>query len=265
MANQTKVLVVDDQASWRALHEDALKEAGYLPLSAENITAALELLDRHFFHAALLDIVLDDRDQKQEQGMEILRKLVQIGERTGVVMVTGYPTTDRMNRAYADYGITRFIEKREYDADTLLKHLAKASMQSTAYLDSLRQDSLRSQNLVRQFSLHDLEMRLLGRPSGRMVELLQGLLRPFVPLLVCGKFERIEASGEFSVFETRYWSRMAGKEIAIRIGARKHILQEKKELTEGGQDVFVDTRQDVSGLRYVVEGTSPIQFRDCAQ
>lgn len=263
MVNHTKVLVVEDQNSWRVLYEDTLKDAGYLPFSTATIESALELIDRHFFHAALLDIVLDDRDQKQEQGMEVLEKLIQIGEQTGIVMMTGYPTTNRMDRAYEDYGVTRFLEKREYNADMLLEHLAKASIRSQVYLDSLKVDALRPQNFVRRFSLRDLETRLVGRPSGRMVELLQGLLRHFVPLLTCDEFERVESSHGSSVFETRYWSRMAGKEIVIRLGPRKHILQEQQELSQAGQEVFFDTRQSVSGLRYIVEGTSPSRFRDC--
>jgi CheY-like chemotaxis protein len=263
MANQTKVLVVEDKESWRVLYEDTLKDAGYLPFSAEKIESALELIDRHFFHAALLDIVLDDLDQKQEQGMEVLSRLVQIGEQTGVVMMTGYPTTKRMDRAYADYGVTRFLEKPDYNAEKLLEQLAKASMQSEAYLDSLKLDTLRPQNLVRKYSPRDLEMRLLGRPSGHIAELLQSLLRHFVPLLICDEFERVESVRGSSVFETRYWSRMVGKEIVIRLGPRKHILQEHQELRDEGHDVVIDTRQSVSGLRYTVEGTSPSPFHDC--
>ncbi len=265
MADNPKVLVVEDMESWRRLYEGALKEAGYLPFITSDLDTALQLMTRHFFHAALLDVVLVDRDQNQEQGMQVLEKLLEIGEHTGVVMVTGYSTDERMDRAYSKYRVTRFLRKRTYDAAELLQEMAKASTQSTAYLESRRSDDLRPPNLVRQSNLRDLEMQLLGRASGRLVDLLQSLLHPCVPLLVCEKFEQIDTSGASPVFETHYWSRMMGEEILVRIGPRKQILYEVNELKQAGQHVFFATRQDVSGLRYVLPGESPSKFSDCTE
>src|SRR4028119_132578 len=113
MPDQIKVLVVEDDKTWIDIYERTLTKAGYNFHVAPNFNAASELITRHFFHVALLDIVLDERNHAQEQGLELLQRLQQTHEDTGFVLVTGYPSFERMDRAYAKLGVSRFLRKED--------------------------------------------------------------------------------------------------------------------------------------------------------
>ncbi len=84
-----KVLVVDDDASFRRVLEYHLKEAGYDVTCAENGKVALELfsVDRH-------QAVLTDLDMPQLSGLELLRQIKKLSPDTPIIVITAYGTID---------------------------------------------------------------------------------------------------------------------------------------------------------------------------
>lgn len=68
-----KGLVVDDDATWRKLFVSYLEGAGLRPTTTVTLRDALSLLDREFFHVAMVDLSLVG-DQNRD-GLEVLRRI----------------------------------------------------------------------------------------------------------------------------------------------------------------------------------------------
>jgi two-component system NtrC family response regulator len=84
-----KILVVDDDASFRRVLEYQLKEAGYSVACAADGKKALDLFFEHPF-----DAVLTDLDMPQLSGNELLRQIKKQSPDIPVIVITGFATVD---------------------------------------------------------------------------------------------------------------------------------------------------------------------------
>jgi len=84
-----KILVVDDDASFRRVLEYQLKEAGYSVACAADGKKALELYAEDPFHAVLTDL-----DMPELSGHELLRQIKRQSPDTPVIVITGFGTID---------------------------------------------------------------------------------------------------------------------------------------------------------------------------
>ena len=80
-----KILVVDDDASFRRVLEYQLKEAGYNVACAADGKKALDLFSENSFHAVLTDL-----DMPQLSGNELLRQIKKQSPDTPVIVITAY-------------------------------------------------------------------------------------------------------------------------------------------------------------------------------
>ena len=81
----SRLLVVDDEANIRMLYADELKDEGYEVVTAANITEATEKLQSGAFDLAVLDIKL-----KNENGIELLQKLVKERHEMPVILCSAF-------------------------------------------------------------------------------------------------------------------------------------------------------------------------------
>jgi DNA-binding NtrC family response regulator len=112
------VLVIEDTPDWRTKLVGYLIEQGEYDIQeASNYETARELLENEPFDVAIVDIRLVDWDEKNEQGMQILRQLDEIADENGTqaIVITGYGTKDWMRRAFRDHEVVDFIEKQRFD------------------------------------------------------------------------------------------------------------------------------------------------------
>ena len=96
------ILVVDDDAGLRRTLRTSLEVLGHQPIEAANGAQALDILARRPFEAALLDLRL-----AQEQGLDLLPRLLNLAPGLHVVMVTAFATietaVEAMRRGAFDY------------------------------------------------------------------------------------------------------------------------------------------------------------------
>ena len=96
------ILVIDDDASLRRTLRMSLEVLGHRATEARDSGQALELLSRQPFDTALLDLRL-----AQEQGLELLPRLLTMAPGLHVVVVTAYATVETaveaMRRGAFDY------------------------------------------------------------------------------------------------------------------------------------------------------------------
>ncbi|MDQ5977531.1 MAG: two-component system, cell cycle sensor histidine kinase and response regulator CckA, partial [Verrucomicrobiota bacterium] len=108
------VLIVDDEESVRLVGQQALTMLGVTALTADDGTAALELLCHH---TGPLDLVLLDLTMPGLSGEETLRRLRENRPDLKVVIMSGYSEGEIMQRC-ADLGIAGYLPK-PFDVATL--------------------------------------------------------------------------------------------------------------------------------------------------
>ncbi len=112
---ETAILVIDDEESLRSTFQFFLQNEGYSPvITASTYEEALaELNDRHF------DLIISDIVLGGSTGIDLLRRVRELGRTCPVVMITGYPTVETASEAVR-LGAFDYIPK-PVEKQTLLK------------------------------------------------------------------------------------------------------------------------------------------------
>ena len=92
---ETAILVIDDEESLRNTFQFFLQNEGYSPvITASTYEEALnEINDRHF------DLIISDIVLGGSTGIDLLRRVRELGRTCPVVMITGYPTVETASEA----------------------------------------------------------------------------------------------------------------------------------------------------------------------
>ncbi len=131
MPELRRVLVVDDDQSFRAILEYTLKQAGYEVTCAASGEEALDLLDRDSFGAVLTDIKMPGMD-----GLAVLREAKQRAPETAVIVITAYGSIEMAVEAMKE-GAYDYVTK-PLNRDALLLTLEKALRYRTLTEENLR-------------------------------------------------------------------------------------------------------------------------------
>jgi two-component system nitrogen regulation response regulator NtrX len=117
------ILIVDDEPTIRHSLKGVLEDEGYKTECAESGETCLELLRKHAFDVALLDVWLPGMD-----GLETLQKIREIENAPEVIMISGHGTIETAVRA-TKLGAYDFLEKPLSIDKTLalIKHAIDAS------------------------------------------------------------------------------------------------------------------------------------------
>ncbi|HQP91327.1 MAG TPA: response regulator [Candidatus Omnitrophota bacterium] len=83
-----KILIVDDEKPIREMLKKFLSKKGYEVFEADNGEDAIKIVEVQYPAAVLLDIRMPKTD-----GVEVLRKIRQIGKDIGVVMISAVSET----------------------------------------------------------------------------------------------------------------------------------------------------------------------------
>src|SRR5512136_113764 len=87
MAEQARILIVDDDESIRKVLASILEEKGYTVDTAQSGKEAIEKTQSEFYNLALVDIRLPDMD-----GTEVLASIKETTPPMIKIIVTGYPS-----------------------------------------------------------------------------------------------------------------------------------------------------------------------------
>ncbi len=102
---ETRLLLVDDEDSFRRLTAKELARSGYAVEAAGSLEEARRLLSEHHFHVVLLDVRLPDGS-----GLDLLGEVRESSPATEVVMLTAYGTVQEAIRAMKQ-GAYDFLSK----------------------------------------------------------------------------------------------------------------------------------------------------------
>lgn len=91
---RSHILVVDDDEIIRSIFKETLAERGHTVITADTSAKGLAYVIRRDFDLIFLDLKMSGTD-----GAEILRQMRSIRPGISVVIITGYPDSEMMNRA----------------------------------------------------------------------------------------------------------------------------------------------------------------------
>ena len=107
------ILVVDDEASIRALYRAELEEEGYQVLCAEDGAGARQAIDGNEVHLVVLDIKL-----RGESGLQILQDITRNYQELPVILSTAYSSfKDDFSSWLADSYVVKSSSLKELKAE----------------------------------------------------------------------------------------------------------------------------------------------------
>jgi DNA-binding NtrC family response regulator len=115
-AEQSRILIIDDQESIRKSLKLALEREGYLVDTVENGREAIRKSKGQIYNMALVDLRLPDMD-----GIELLTKMRETVPEMVKIVVTGYPSLENAIEA-VNKGADGYIVK-PYTMENLLRKI----------------------------------------------------------------------------------------------------------------------------------------------
>jgi excisionase family DNA binding protein len=91
---RARILVIDDDELITSLFKELLEERGHTVVTADTSAKGLVYVMQQYFDLIFLDLKMSGTD-----GAEILREMRGIKSRLPVVIITGYPDSEMMERA----------------------------------------------------------------------------------------------------------------------------------------------------------------------
>lgn len=129
---KAQILLLEDDEDY----VDTIKgylEDDYEVFPAASLKEAQRLLGAKTFHLATIDISLVLADSRDEKGFRLIEEIrtTEILRDMSVIVVTAYPSEERMRKAFRDYRVHDFIEKMTLDPQEFKKEVADAIAEAT--------------------------------------------------------------------------------------------------------------------------------------
>ena len=119
-----KILIVDDDAPFRAMYETRLGEEGYVVETAADRATALQKLDQGGWDAILIDQKLQG-EGGPDVGLDLIAEAVRRAPHAKTFLVTGYATSGAIARAFRD-GAYDYLQKDQFFSALLSPKLRNA-------------------------------------------------------------------------------------------------------------------------------------------
>jgi DNA-binding NarL/FixJ family response regulator len=141
-----KALVVEDDAGWRSILEELLRDAGFQVRTCASFGDAFGYLRRERFTLAVIDLSLQggtynawvkEADDSNLDGYQLLAATQT--ENIPTIVVSGITEPEEIQRIYAEHSISAYIEKQAFDRAAFRRVLeeTRQAHQSVSELNAL--------------------------------------------------------------------------------------------------------------------------------
>ncbi|MFL5666791.1 MAG: response regulator [Ktedonobacteraceae bacterium] len=122
MDKQGRILILEDLKPWREQLVETLRRGGFYVESVSTVAAALDCLNKSFYHLLVVDIRMEEGNTGNEEGIDLLSELDKRGlsETITVIIHSAYGTQERMRQAFRFHGVADFLSKDRFDKDIFL-------------------------------------------------------------------------------------------------------------------------------------------------
>jgi putative nucleotidyltransferase with HDIG domain len=158
-----RVLVIDDEKSWRVTLCEFLSREGYATDQASEPDQALALIDENEY-----DVIVTDITMPHESGLELIGRIRERSDASQIVLMTGEPTVDTAVRA-VQYGVSDYLTK-PISHDTLIKSVRNAAKikllnDEKSYLERLNDNYLKILEETVEQRTNELQLAMSGTIS----------------------------------------------------------------------------------------------------
>lgn len=113
-----KILVIDDLPDWRQMIGGLLVDAGYNVDTAASADEAMRLLRQQPYHVAIIDLRLDERDELNQEGLQLAEQMKAYLPELAILILTGFANIPAVKRSLQprENGLSiafDFLEKHE--------------------------------------------------------------------------------------------------------------------------------------------------------
>jgi CheY-like chemotaxis protein len=227
MKPDNNVLVVDDEYRWRDFYEDEVRQLGVRRVcTVKNLADATRAIDSMRFAVAIVDVGLEEANDRNIDGLQVMKRIRKAGDQTSIILVTGRSGPDVLpivRDALKKYDALDTIAKASRAVDQL-GALVESGIRAYESATSNERDALYN-------SLHgdadgfvwDYEMmrgtNIDGGAAG-LYATAEGLFGPFVPLISeTPKGVQVRQGVACGAF----WSRGTGQPVLGCFGANERI------------------------------------------
>lgn len=231
MERTERLLIVEDEDDWCAIYERAAKRVGIANIEvAHSRVEAEDRLERMDFAVAFVDIGLDVSDDRNVDGLRVMSKIRELGDRTSIIVVTGrsgrdvLPITRDAIKKYGAFDTVGKVPIEPRDIVMLLRGGVDAykdailGARPTRVYEVLRGD-------LRGWDWDDRMLRAT-HPTGGLSTLygfLEALFGQFLPVLPREIGRAVRLHDEARVAFGEYWSRGVGKAVVVCFGGEREM------------------------------------------
>lgn len=234
-SHDKSILLIEDREDFSTPLRRWLKEEGYDVKLALTYSDALSLLDNEHFHLAIVDIRLVENDDQNEQGLQILDKLEEMGLKDILpcIVLSAHPTVENILKATQELGVWHFIEKETGYRKKLLKAIQEKFDYKIKINFALQYDD-NSQELMPEV-ITNIEWPPGKKPRCQLLTLQTRDL--FGKLFVDAKRLHISKlkpglTGAAIVHARPTWDRGVGPSYVVKVSRRDKIAVEEKNYCE---------------------------------
>src|SRR6266700_2488628 len=277
MSKQGRILIVDDEIKWGKELAEVLRRKGFNADAVENVSQALERLNKTLYHIVVLDIRLPS----SSEGIGLLKELERRGlkEATKVIMHSAYGTLEHMRLAFKDYEVADFVPKTT--AEAFLQSVQQVFDQKVKInpaLDIKWQMKKTVEQVVR-------DLKISGKEVGSNTTLRKQLVEELDDLF-CRLFHEAEmilvrpltpgwSGTRIALVQPFFKGRGRGKDVVVKFGDRHKIKKEHynfqqyvRPFLSGGRSTTIqDLRYTLhlGGIVYTLLGAGNDQLVDFAE
>ena len=250
MTSKLNILVVDDRADHREMFQEILDSGGYPSeqiTTAANLEEALHQLDRKFFHVAIVDNRLVEKDSKNEDGLKVLDKMHKLDEGTQAIFCSAFATLDTAGKVLEKYkGFTTTVLSKEEAArnpDHVLDlfHTAEKRAREVYRLKYGGEEEailgritplLASPDDLRVWTFNATNQ--LGLRGGQIMfmRFVRSYFRLLMPLLKSKVQSVAKIDGKLGTITAQFWSKYLGQPILMHFGIPEKIKAEVESFKE---------------------------------
>jgi DNA-binding NtrC family response regulator len=128
-----RILVIDDDASYRALLREFIEGKGHTVMEAENADTGTAI-----FTNEKVDLVISDLVMPVKSGMDLLHELKQINPKVLFIMVTGFPGVESATEAAKGGAYDYLVKPVEMSQLAAVMNRALATVELRSNLSTMR-------------------------------------------------------------------------------------------------------------------------------